>query len=61
MSERRSLARPSDVATYLGKPLRTLEQWRYHRRGPAFVKIGGEVRYRWEDVDAWILANRKAS
>ncbi len=37
----------------------TLRKWRSQKRGPQFVKIGALVRYRPEDVDAWI-AEQKA-
>ena len=30
---------------------RTLERWRWLKRGPAFLKIGGHVVYRLEDVE----------
>lgn len=33
---------------------RTFDQWRYLGRGPRFLKIGGHVRYRRADVDAWL-------
>lgn len=32
----------------------TLRNWRYMGKGPKFVKLGGAVRYREEDVNAWI-------
>jgi predicted DNA-binding transcriptional regulator AlpA len=32
----------------------TLRKWRVEGRGPRYVKIGTLVRYRPEDVDAWI-------
>lgn len=32
---------------------RTLERWRWTGEGPAFVKIGGRVVYRIEDVEAY--------
>lgn len=48
------------TARYLGLPPRTLEQWRYLGRGPAFVKLGDRhVRYRKSDVDAWLAANTR--
>ncbi|AOJ87150.1 hypothetical protein WS87_10930 [Burkholderia sp. MSMB0856] len=45
------------AAVYLGIAPRTLEQWRSnrHQRIP-FVKIGGRVRYRLKDLDAWIAS-----
>ena len=32
---------------------RTLERWRWTGDGPAFIKIGGRVVYRLEDVEAY--------
>lgn len=32
---------------------KTLEAWRSQRRGPAYLKIGGRVLYRLEDIEAW--------
>lgn len=32
---------------------RTLERWRWSGVGPRFIKIGGSVRYRLEDVLAY--------
>ena len=35
----------------------TLRKWRSQRRGPRYLKIGTLVRYRPEDIDAWIAGN----
>jgi hypothetical protein len=32
---------------------RTLERWRWRAQGPAYLKVGGRVVYRLEDVDAF--------
>jgi predicted site-specific integrase-resolvase len=32
---------------------RTLERWRFTGEGPQFIKIGGRVVYRIEDVEAF--------
>lgn len=32
---------------------RTLERWRWRKEGPSFIKIGGRVVYRLEDVEAF--------
>lgn len=32
---------------------RTLERWRYTGQGPRFLKIGGRVVYRIEDIEAY--------
>jgi excisionase family DNA binding protein len=45
------------TAELLGVPEKTLAQWRYHGKGPAFVRVGKHVRYRVEDVEAFIAAN----
>jgi predicted DNA-binding transcriptional regulator AlpA len=45
-----------EVAEILGRPARTLRQWRYLGRGPRFVKIGLTVRYRPRDVERWVEA-----
>jgi excisionase family DNA binding protein len=42
------------VAEYLGVPARTLGQWRYVGKGPAYAVVGRHVRYRRADVDAWV-------
>jgi len=35
---------------------RTLEAWRHQQRGPQYVRIGGRVRYRMTDVEAFEAA-----
>ncbi|MFU8778864.1 MAG: helix-turn-helix transcriptional regulator [Roseovarius sp.] len=37
---------------------RTLERWRWTGEGPAFLKIGGRVVYRLEDVEAYENSRR---
>ena len=32
----------------------TLERFRVQGNGPAYVKLGGAVRYRETDLDAWL-------
>jgi hypothetical protein len=32
---------------------RTLEGWRWFGKGPAFIKVGGKVLYRLDDVEAF--------
>ena len=40
---------------------RTLERWRWTGEGPAFLKIGGRVVYRLEDVLAYERARQRRS
>lgn len=44
------------LAAELGVSPKTLPQWRFKRKGPAYVKVGLLVRYRRSDVDAWLEA-----
>jgi predicted DNA-binding transcriptional regulator AlpA len=32
---------------------RTLQRWRWKKKGPANLKIGGRVAYRLSDIEAW--------
>ena len=40
---------------------RTLERWRWTGEGPQFVKLGGRVVYRLEDVEAFERDQVRAS
>ena len=42
------------AADYLNMKVGTLRQWRFLSRGPAYLKIGRSVRYRKEDLDAYL-------
>ncbi len=39
---------------------RTLERWRWLGCGPAYLKVGGRVLYRLEDVEAYEAASINA-
>lgn len=43
----------------LGKP--TLERFRISGEGPHYCKLGGAVRYRKADLDAWLESRRVRS
>lgn len=50
----------SEAANYLGIKGQTLAVWASTKRyGLAFIKVGRSVKYRPEDLDAFIAANRK--
>lgn len=40
---------------------RTLERWRYYGQGPTYLKLGGAVVYRLEDVEAYEAAQQRAA
>ncbi|GAA0905362.1 helix-turn-helix domain-containing protein [Streptomyces thermoalcalitolerans] len=47
---------PEELAKYLGVPIRTVYSWNYTGTGPKFCRVGKHVRYRPDDVDAWLNA-----
>jgi hypothetical protein len=47
------------VAEILGRPPRTLRQWRYLGVGPKYLKVGAAVRYRPHDVEEWLRAQER--
>jgi excisionase family DNA binding protein len=51
----------AEAARYvrLGKP--TLERFRITGDGPPYCKLGGAVRYRRADLDAWLESRLTAS
>ncbi len=49
-----------DLAAFLGVPKRTLYSWRYRGEGPVGYRVGRHVRYRREDVEAWLQQCREA-
>ena len=44
----------SEVARLVSMSLATVRRWRLLQTGPRFVKLGAAVRYRPEDVSAWL-------
>jgi predicted DNA-binding transcriptional regulator AlpA len=48
-----------EVAEVLGRPPRTLRQWRYLNQGPRYLKVGATVRYRAGDVEDWLRAQER--
>jgi hypothetical protein len=47
------------LANRWGLSIRTLERWRYLNQGPAFLKLGGRVLYRLEDIEAFEAAQAR--
>jgi excisionase family DNA binding protein len=54
-AEKRTLT-DLEAAARLGVSPFTLRAWRYRGVGPRFLKLGRAVRYRPEDVDAYLQA-----
>lgn len=54
------LISPKETAQILGVSVETLSQWRHHKRyNLPYVKSGSRVRYRKEDIEAFIAARTK--
>lgn len=50
-----------DLAAYLGKSTAWCERARWSGDGPKFIKLGRNVRYKTDDVLAWIDDNSHSS
>lgn len=50
-----------DLAAYLGKSTAWCERARWAGEGPRFIKLGRHVRYKVEDVLAYIEENARTS
>jgi excisionase family DNA binding protein len=50
------LATRAEVSAYTRVAMSTLARWAMEDRGPKFVRLGRAVRYRREDVIAWVDA-----
>lgn len=44
-----------EAAAYLGRPVKTLYQWRYVGYGPKAGKMGNKLAYRRSELDRWAL------
>jgi excisionase family DNA binding protein len=51
-----NLMTEEEVSKRLSVSLASLRRWRLLRKGPVFVKVGSLVRYRPEDLDAWLAS-----
>ena len=49
-----------DLAKRWGLSPGTLDHWRRYGKGPLYLKIGGHVTYRLEDIEAYERANLRS-
>ena len=56
-----NMFRTKEAAGYIGLRKCTLEAWRVRGGGPVFLKLGKAVRYRKEDLDAFINSRLRTS
>lgn len=43
-----------DVSRITGMSVASIRRWRLLRQGPRFIKVGAAVRYKTEDIAAWL-------
>ena len=49
-----TLLNEHDVARITGLSVASVRRWRLLRQGPKYLKIGAAVRYKAEDISAWL-------
>lgn len=55
MEARETLWTAEDTAAFLGVPVATLYQWRYHGKGPRAYRVGRWLRYDPAEVRRWLV------
>lgn len=56
-----ALLTQNHLAEYLSKSTAWCERARWNGQGPKFIKLGRHVRYKVEDVLAWVDSNSRQS
>lgn len=49
-----TLLNEHDVARITGLSVASVRRWRLLRQGPRYIKLGVAVRYKPEDISAWL-------
>ncbi len=49
-----TLLNEHEVARITGLSVASVRRWRLLRQGPKYLKIGAAVRYKSEDISAWL-------
>ncbi len=49
-----TLLNEHDVARVIGLSVASVRRWRLMKQGPRYLKVGSSVRYRPEDIFAWL-------
>jgi len=55
----RRLVSTRELAEIWGVPESTLRYWRSAEIGPAYVKLGGRIKYDLQDVERYVRANKR--
>ena len=56
-SQPEHLLTAAQAADFLNISIRSLQSWRVRGGGPAFLKLGRSVRYRYAELQTWLDAN----
>lgn len=51
----------SELAEYLGVPVKTIYEWRTCGHGPCAVRVGRHLRFALSDVRGWVAEQREAA
>lgn len=60
-TQRKRLLNRKEAAHFLNVSQSWLDKSRLSGLGPAYIQIGGTVRYSFEDLEQFLAANRKSS
>lgn len=58
METKSKIMNEKQAAQYVGLSQRTLQAYRFKRKPPTYIKVGRAVRYRQDDLDDFLEANR---
>lgn len=61
LSTRDEILTTADVSAITKVPIKTLASWRHALTGPRSFRLGNLIRYRRDDVDAWLAAQYAAT
>jgi hypothetical protein len=53
------LLMPEEAAKLLRVSEATLRDWRYHKTGPAYIRVGQRPRYDLRDLERWLRDRRQ--
>jgi len=59
LAKKNHLLNENQVAEILAVSVATVRRWRLFNQGVRFLKIGSSVRYRPEDLEAWLASRPK--
>lgn len=56
-NEQKSFLSTAEAAAVLGLKESTMRVWRSQGKGPGYYRVGSAVRYKMDDLEAWIATN----